>query len=119
MPPMNRNLSEVVMKCSIGEKMLIGLVMIVASAQFSLAGNRFENEIFVKFKPHMTQEQIEVFAKEHHLEIVEHYQLLNNLFLCRVPEGENVSEWLQNLNRHPDVEYAERNQEVRALQPNL
>lgn len=74
-----------------------------------------QSEILIKFRLQVSTEARERALSEYQLIIVKRYSLIENLFLCSVPSGENAQDIINHLNQSPDIEYAELNQRVEAL----
>ena len=99
--------------------LVIALTLSYGNCALGIGGRDISSEVLVKFKLNVAKERIDELMKSHHLAVIERYDLIQNLFLCRVLDGQDVPRLIQTLNRDPDMEYAERNQGVKALQPEI
>lgn len=81
-----------------------------------LSAEEKPEEILIKFKSTASQSDIEQFTQQHKLKIVEKYTLIEKLYLCQIPEGKNLEEIISELQKYPEIEYAEENQQVDALE---
>lgn len=82
------------------------------STESSLAKSAMQSEILVKFKDNVSQDSITALSAAASLI---HVRTLRGIGVqvFRVPEGRSVEAILQELQKNPQVEYAERNQEYR------
>lgn len=72
-------------------------------------------EVLMKLKPEVSKANAQDLMKKYGLEIVREYQGVGNLFLCRVPAGENLEGVMKTIKADVQVEYVEANQEVQAM----
>lgn len=82
------------------------------SIESSLAKPAMQSEILVKFKESVSQDSIAAMSSAASLV---HVRTLRGIGVqvFRVPEGRSVEEILRELQKNPQVEYAEPNQEYR------
>ncbi|MBI1871609.1 MAG: hypothetical protein HYS07_10515 [Chlamydiae bacterium] len=74
-----------------------------------------QGEILVRFKVGVSEEKIQSVFDQYKLTVIEKYSLVENLFLCHTREGQDVHQLIDVLNQNSEIEYAESNQKVEAL----
>ncbi|MDP8218928.1 MAG: hypothetical protein P9M03_09410, partial [Candidatus Theseobacter exili] len=79
-----------------------------------LKAPREKGQLLVKFIPGLSIERIEKVADECGFEIIDQIKTLN-IRVCRLKSGETIEGVLDKCKVHPDIEYAEPNFKVRAL----
>ena len=100
---------------------IILLFLIASTVSFHIAadeditepGKRIQYRILIRFKDHITTDNISLFFKRFDLRIVKQYSL-KNLYLCEIPSDslDAIDELCELLNKQPEVKYAEKDQKV-------
>ena len=74
-----------------------------------------EREIIVKFKQGIPQSKIEDIGRDNKFVFVKRLEGMENSYICRVEENQDVAKIVHQLNQNPDIAYAEANQKVKVL----
>ena len=101
-------------------KIIISFMVFLSISISALAQERHEGEIIIRFKADVEEAQMTSTMDEFKLVMKKELMPQNKIYLCKIKHEErrDFNDLLSKLNAHPDIEYAEPNWKVRALDEN-